>query len=136
MKFLIVEDEFVSRSKLLKILSNYGECNVAIDGHEALRAFQEALADNDPYDLICLDIMMPKLDGHETLQEIRRMEEEKGIGGVDHVKVVMTSALSDAKNIMKAFMRGQCEAYLAKPINRKKLEKQMEELGLIEQQEF
>lgn len=67
--------------------------------------------------------LMAKLDGHETLQEIRRMEEEKGIGGVDHVKVVMTSALSDAKNIMKAFMRGQCESYLAKPINRKKLEK-------------
>ena len=74
MKILIAEDEFVSRTKLEKILSSYGECHVTVDGSEALLAFKAALETNEPYDLICLDILMPKMDGHEALQEIRKME--------------------------------------------------------------
>jgi len=131
MKTLIVEDDFICRTLIQEILSPYGVCHVAANGNEALEAFEKALNDNDPYDLICLDIMMPEMDGQEALQQIRALEQKKGIGGSDIVKVIMTTALSDPQNIMKAFIKGHCEAYLTKPINAEKLLTQCEKLGLI-----
>jgi two-component system chemotaxis response regulator CheY len=42
MKTLIVEDDFTSRLFLQKILSPYGECHIAVNGNEAVQAFQMA----------------------------------------------------------------------------------------------
>ena len=74
----------------------------------------------EPYDLVTLDIMMPKLDGQAALREIRSLEEEHGYVLGRGAKVVMTSALRDAKNIMSAF-REACDGYLSKPIDKEKL---------------
>jgi len=120
MKILIVEDDFVSRKVLKKYLSYYGDCDIAVDGKEAIVAFNSAHKDNKPYDLICLDIMMPEMDGQETLKETRRIEEEKGIRGLSRVKVIMTTVLDDRESIMEAF-RSQCDGYILKPIDRQKL---------------
>lgn len=114
MKALIVEDDFLSRLSLQKTLSPYGEVHVAINGKEAVEAFEMALTDSDPYNLVCLDIMMPEMDGHTALEAIRKLEAEAGIHGLDGAKVIMISALSDKKDIMKAF-KSQCEAYVVKP---------------------
>lgn len=132
MKTLIVEDDFTSRRLLQKILSPYGSCDIAVDGQEAMEAFRLALEENQPYDLICLDIMMPKMDGQEVLREIRKIEAEKSIHGLSGVKIIMTTALGDKGDIMKAF-KEQCEAYQVKPIDRKKLLKEIRNLGLLEQ---
>lgn len=132
MKTLIVEDDFMSRRLLQKILSPYGSCDIAVDGKESVEAFRLALEENQPYDLICLDIMMPKMDGQEVLREIRKIEVEKSIHGLRGAKIIMTTALGDKGNIMKAF-KEQCEAYLVKPIDRKKLLKEIRNLGLLEQ---
>jgi two-component system chemotaxis response regulator CheY len=133
MKTLIVEDEFVSRAKLQKILSGFGECHIAVNGKEGIEAVRVALDADEPYDLICMDILMPELDGHEALQEIRSVEQARGIGGLDHVKVIMTTGLKDGKNVMKAFIKGQCEAYLQKPVDREKLLGKLKELGLFQE---
>ncbi|HIJ77989.1 MAG TPA: response regulator [Deltaproteobacteria bacterium] len=131
MKILIVEDEFVSRTLLQEIFSPYGVCHAASNGLECLAAFQKGLDENKRYDLICLDIMMPEMDGQQALKKIREIEQERGIGGKDLVKVIMVSALGDAKNIMKSFMKGQCEAYLTKPIDSEKVIATCVKLGLI-----
>lgn len=130
MKSLIVDDDFFSRRVLQTILSSYGECHVAVDGKEALFAFEQSLAEESLYDVVCLDIMMPEMDGQEVLKKIREMEEKKGIFGSDSVKVIMTTALDDSDNIKKAF-REQCESYLIKPISRAKLTKILTDFGLI-----
>lgn len=130
MKSLIVDDDFFSRRVLQTIFSSYGECHVAVDGKEALFAFEQALAEESLYDVVCLDIMMPEMDGQEVLKKIREMEEKKGILGKDSVKVIMTTALEDSDNIKKAF-REQCESYLIKPISRAKLIKILTDFGLI-----
>lgn len=130
MKILIAEDDFVSRKLLLKILRPYGQCDVAVDGAEAILAFKMAWSEGTPYDLILLDIMMPKYDGHHVLKEIRRIETDKGIQGLDGAKVIMTTALDDARNIIEAF-RSQCEAYLTKPIDRDRVINQLVSLDLI-----
>ena len=130
MKTLIVDDDFTSRKLLLKILSGYGSCDVAVDGKEAVNAFKLALNEWEIYDLVCLDIMMPNMDGQEALVEIRKLEKEKGILGLDGVKVIMTTALDDADSVKTAF-REQCEAYLVKPIEKDKLVQKLNEFDLI-----
>lgn len=130
MRILIVEDDFTSRLLLQGILKQHGEVDTAVNGREAVEAARAALIQGQPYDLICLDIMMPELDGHGALKEIRHLEEEAGVAAQDSVKVIMTSALADSKNVMSAF-REQCDAYVNKPINKAKLVDHLRDLGLI-----
>lgn len=130
LKILIAEDDFTCRKLLQTFLSEYGDCFVAINGHEAVEAVREALDEARPYDLVCLDIMMPEMDGHEALEAIRQIENEHGIAGLDGVKVIMTTILGDSKNVIGAFRTG-CEAYIVKPVGKEKLLEEMEKLGLF-----
>lgn len=130
LKILIVDDEFSARKLLEVMLAPYGQCTLAVDGAEAIRHVQEALAQDDYYDLVCLDIMMPDMDGQETLKEIRRLENKNGFWPGNGAKVIMTTALQDAANIMTAFME-QCESYLVKPIEKEALLGEMRKLTLI-----
>ena len=130
MKTLIVDDDFVSRKILLKYLSEYGQCDVAVNGKEAVDAFQLAINEWEAYDLICLDIMMPEMNGQEALKAIRNIEKDKGKYDIDGCKIIMTTCLDDSDNIKVAF-REQCEGYLVKPIDRQKLIQKLQEFNLI-----
>ena len=130
MKILLAEDDFVTRKYMSNFLSKYGECDVTVDGMEAVDAFMMALEDGEPYDLICLDVMMPVLDGYQVLKAIRDIEAERGISKKDRVKVIMTTALNEERNVKMAFDLG-CEAYSGKPIDAKKFEKVLQKLELI-----
>jgi two-component system chemotaxis response regulator CheY len=131
MKTLIADDDFICQTLLEELLSPYGPCTVVGNGLEALRELEKAMAAGAPFDLVCLDIMMPEMDGQEVLKNIRRMEREKQIAKGSLVRAIMTTALSDPKNIMRAFLDGHCEAYLAKPIRKEELLEQCRKLGLI-----
>ncbi len=131
MRALIAEDDFTSRLLLQKLLAPYGESHVAINGKEAIEAFRAAKQKRRPYDLICLDIMMPEMDGQTVLREIRAIEEGAGIRTGHGAKILMTTALKDPKNVMAAF-RELCDGYLVKPIDKAKLVKYLQEFGLIE----
>lgn len=130
MKILLAEDDFASRKFMDKYLSQYGECDITVDGEEAVDAFMMALDDEEPYDLVCLDVMMPVLDGYQVLKAIRGIESQRKIPKQDCVKVIMTTALNDERNVKKAFELG-CEAYCGKPIDVDKFEKLLKKLGLI-----
>ena len=130
MKTLIVEDDFTSRLLLQGLLQSYGPCHVAVNGNEAVQAARNAIAGKAPYNLICIDIMMPEKDGQTALKEIRALESEAGILSSDGSKIIMTTALDDKKNVMSAF-REQCDAYLVKPIDRDTLVENLRSLRLI-----
>ena len=130
MKILIVEDDFGCRKILQRLLSPYGDSDIAVNGKEAVSAFIAAHDEGRPYDLICLDIMMPEMDGQEALAEIRRIEEEKGIHGSRGTKIIMTTALDDSKNIMGAF-KAQCDGYVTKPIEKVKLLDLIQSFNLV-----
>ena len=132
MRILIAEDETTSRQLITKMLSPYGDCDAVVDGREAVDAFRISIEENNPYDLICMDIMMPNVSGQEALIQIRNLEKEKGIRGSDRVKVIMTTALEDQKNVIDAFYKGGAAAYIVKPIEKKKLIDEMKKLGLID----
>ena len=130
MRILIAEDDLASRKFLFKFLSRYGECDLVVDGLETLDAFLMSIKDNNPYDLICLDIMMPKVDGVKALKAIRDLETQKGILPEKRSKVIMTTALAEAEFVQNAFEIG-CDAYAAKPIDTVKLAGVLEKLKLI-----
>ncbi len=128
MKIMIVEDDFASRKLMEKLLDGYGSCDVVVDGEEAVEAFTMAWEEAEPYDLIFMDIMLPKMDGQEALKRIRAKEGEMGIQDKNGVKVIMTSALNDPRNVVEAYNKGAASSYLVKPIDSEKLREEIEKL--------
>jgi two-component system, chemotaxis family, chemotaxis protein CheY len=129
MHVLVVEDDFISRRLLCRYLEPYGECDVAVNGNEAISAFKQALTAGHFYDLICLDIMMPGMDGQETLKRLRTLEREMQVPENRVVKVVMTTALEDHSNVMAAFSNS-CDGYVVKPIEKRRFIETLQETGL------
>lgn len=130
MRVLIAEDDSASRIFLFKFLSQYGECDITVDGKEAIEAFALALDENNPYDLVCLDVMMPEIDGFAVLRAIRKLEKSREIDEKKRSRIIMTTALNETHHVFGAFDSG-CEAYAAKPINVEKFTEVMQKLGLI-----
>ena len=130
MKILLAEDDFVTRKSMASFLSKYGECDVTVDGMEAVDAYLMALEDGEPYDLVCLDIMMPIMDGYQALVGIRNLEKERNLPAEKVAKIIMTTALSEEKNVKMAFELG-CTIYSGKPIDQERFEQALKKLGLI-----
>jgi two-component system chemotaxis response regulator CheY len=130
MKSLVVEDEFVARCVLQRFLSRHGECDVAVDGDEAVAAVTQALNDSAGYDLVCLDIGLPKLDGQDVLERIRGLELERGIQIGQGCRVIMTTVSWTTSRVLGAF-RGGADAYLTKPISLPALSQELKTLRLV-----
>ncbi len=130
MKILLAEDDFASRKFMDKYLSQYGECDATVDGEEAVNAYLMALEDEEPYDLICLDVMMPVMNGYQALEAIRKDEVERGVEKEDRVKIIMATALSGERVVDKA-KKLECEAYAGKPIDVEEFDNILRNLGLI-----
>ncbi len=130
MRILLAEDDFASRKFMAKYLQKFGDCDITVDGEEAVDAFLMATEDDEPYDLVCLDVMMPVLDGYQALKAIRDIEKQRGIMPDQAVKIIMTTALNEEKNVKKAFEMG-CTVYCGKPVDLDKFEMALKKLGLI-----
>ena len=130
MRILLAEDDYVTRKAMSSFLSRYGECDVTVDGMEAVDAFMLALEEEEPYDLVCLDIMMPVMDGYQALVGIRNLEKERNIPQDKAAKVIMTTALNDEANVKMAFELG-CTIYSGKPIDQERFEQALKKLELI-----
>lgn len=135
MKMLVVEDDLTSRLLLQALLQVYGPIDVAENGRDAIAAVSAALEGDTPYDLVCLDIMMPEMNGQQALKEIRSLEERHGAGNGRGARILMTTAVHDRETVAQAF-RGQCDGYLVKPIAKGKLMEYLLELGLIDATEL
>lgn len=129
MKTLIVEDEFTGRALLLGILGGFGDCHVAINAEEAIEAFMDAMDASAPYDLICMDIHLPGMNGIEAVRRIRSVEEQQGITSTHGVKILMTTAADEPREIIEAY-RALCDEYLTKPISAAALIAKLKSIGL------
>ena len=127
MKILIVDDNPTNIFLLQEYLNPFGTFNVASNGEEAIERVRIALETNTPYDLICMDIHMPNMDGQEATQKIRNLEQTKGNYCA---KIIMTTALNDFKNVSSAY-KNLCDGYLVKPIRKDLFLQELKRLKLI-----
>lgn len=130
LRILIVEDDATGKQLLESFMIPYGEVDCVEDGEQAVSAFKSAWEQERPYQLILLDIMIPKVDGQEVLRRIRTYEQEYGVANMQRAKIVMTTALDDPSNIMESFYNGGADSYIVKPIELSKLQQELQNLGL------
>lgn len=132
MKALIVDDDFYSRNMIHEILRPYATCDIAVNGEEAIEAFRAASQRGEPYSVVCLDLLMPELDGQDALKEIRSIEQEHDVHPQREAKIIVTTMLDDNKETHDAFFLGGANSYLVKPIDETKLLGELKSLGVIE----
>ena len=103
---LVADDNEMNRDLLARRLSRRGFTVVtAADGQEALDRIAEK-----PFDLIVLDIMMPRVDGMEVLSRVR----EK-IAAAD-LPIIMATAKSESQDVVRALEMGAND-YVTKPLD-------------------
>ena len=129
MRSLVVEDDVTSRAILRRLLEKHGTCDCAEDGLAGVAAVEKALADGKSYDLVCLDIMMPNLDGQQALGQIRQLEDGAGVVGDERAKVFMVSAAFDERNVMEHIE--DWDAYIVKPIDQRQIMGELERFNLV-----
>lgn len=129
LKILIVDDNHTTAKLLLSYFDGFSNCSVANSGQEALEAVKHAMEISEPYNLICLDIVMPVIDGQETLRTIREFERSTFNVTKKVSKIIMTSVRDDMRTIMESF-NNLCDGYLVKPVKKTDLLAKMKELGL------
>ncbi len=102
-KILIIDDN----PKLLEdALPMYGyDVKVATDGLVGLKILNE---ESDPFDLILLDVVMPNLDGWETLKSIRENDKTK------HIPIIMLTAVNEENKQVSGLKFG-ADDYITKP---------------------
>lgn len=131
MKCLIAEDHLLSRRILKELLSPQFDCDIAVNGQEAIDSFQLGHNAKKPYDIIFMDIMMPVVDGMEALQRIRELERGMSIPHALAVKVIMTTALDDPHTVIKSLNQCEADSFIVKPISRHKLSNELKKLNLL-----
>ena len=92
MRILVAEDDYASRRLFLAFLAPLGPCEAVENGLDAVEAFEAALEEGNPFEGVCLDLMMSGMDGRQVLVAIRRLERQRGLSPVP---VVLVSALGE-----------------------------------------
>lgn len=113
MKALIVDDVEMNRELLAIFLEGRGTVVCAESGEDALKLVEEALRSEAYFDLICMDIFMSGMNGHEALKKIREMEAESGSA---RATVFMVTGSSSPDDMFDALMNGGCDDYITKPL--------------------
>jgi len=127
MKILIVDDDPITLVMLKNLLSRYGPCDLAGNGQDAVIAHQLACRKLRNYDLICMDLMMPVMDGVEAIRSIRRFEY---LTHATPCRILVISGKADIASISNA-IEGGCNSYLVKPVHLTELRKELKTLGLV-----
>ena len=103
-KILIIEDEAAIRRVLSKILSEENDTYVVEDAEDGIQGL-EKIKNND-YDLVLCDIKMPKMDGVEVLEEVKKIKPE--------IPMVMISGHGDMETAIQTMRLGAFD-YISKP---------------------
>lgn len=134
MKVLIADDHFVYREALQIMLKPYGSCVAVGDGEQAVEKFSEALQQNNPFNLVLLDIQMPYMDGITALKKIRLIEKKLYGVSLDSSRyscIIMQTNMDDIVTFKKAFKEGRCNGFIKKPVTLQDLLEKLRKHNLI-----
>jgi len=117
-KILVVDDDILVVEALKGLLSSAGyEVKVATRGQEALN-----ILNKENFDLLILDVVMPKMTGFDVCCKVRSRDDEMG-----NVKIIMLTAKTE-RNVLEVDQKCGCDLYLSKPIDPAKLKGLIKEL--------
>ncbi|MBF0425138.1 MAG: response regulator [Magnetococcales bacterium] len=131
MRILIADDEPANLLILERYLSSCGTCTLAADGKQAVDLFSQALEEASPFNLVCLDIVMPVFDGVVALTKMRSLEAWHNVPPGQESTIFMVTSIDTAETMLRAFLQGGCTDYLNKPITREAMIKKLQQHGLI-----
>lgn len=131
MKTLIVEDSHLFAQRLKSLLNPFGPCGIAYSGSEAIEKYSKAMSIEQPYELICLDLLLPVMDGFKVLQTIRKFEQENIDNNCFKSKIIIISSFNDTHMISKAKELG-CDSYITKPFSNQKILNEISSLNILE----
>lgn len=130
-RFLIVEDELLSLAILNDFFSEFAQCDTATNGKIAYELFEKAIIEGKPYNLICSDVVMPEMDGHELVHKVREAEKSLPIFDGLRTKVFMISASNTPQDMTHAILDNDCDDYIVKPFMRDNIKTMLKKYGLI-----
>ncbi|MDY0094886.1 MAG: response regulator [Candidatus Vecturithrix sp.] len=109
---ILVVDDYAENVELVQelLVTNGYQVTPAYSGEEALEKIKREIPD-----LILLDIMMPKIDGYQVCEELRKNEETK------EIPIIFVTAKTEVKDWTHAIFNVGVNSYITKPINPKKL---------------
>lgn len=130
--FLLVDDDPRIHEYLTMLLAPYASMDLASNGMEAMEKFKSSLSpDGSGYDAVFMDILMPDMDGHHTVQKLRELEDEAGVPDDKAFRLVMVTALADTDNVSKAFFKGYASCYVTKPFEKERVIEELKVAGII-----
>ncbi len=116
------------------MLEPYGEITFVRTGREAIQQFQKTLTTQEYFDLICLDINIPEINGLDVLKNIRAAEKLNHVPLDKRAKIVIVSSTNEADVVMKAIKLG-CDGYIVKPFSQEKIIAELKKLKLISEEQ-
>jgi two-component system chemotaxis response regulator CheY len=131
-RYLVIEDDTLSRKVLEKFFSEFSSCDTAADGATGYRLFEQAILEDSPYDLICTDITMPGLSGHDLIKKIRDREQSLPIQGYIRTTIFVISASNCSKDMESALLDSDCDDYIVKPFRQEMLKAMLEKYNLLD----
>lgn len=114
MKMLIVDDQMTTRMLLRCMLETYGEVVEAQAGREAVAMFTTELAGEQPFDLVCVDLGLPDIDGNAVLEQLRAAEVQQRVATPATIVMVTGNVSDEARD---AALERSADAYLTKPVS-------------------
>lgn len=116
-RILLAEDQPINRKIVIGLLKRYNWLIVSAEnGEEAVEKYS-----NEPFDLILMDVQMPKVDGFQATKQIRNMELTNGV----HIPIIAMTAHAMKGDREKCLEAGM-DFYITKPVDSKEL------IGLIQ----
>jgi two-component system chemotaxis response regulator CheY len=127
MRCLAVDDEFVALTKMSTLLGDYGACDTASNGEQALTMFQRAFIDGNPYQLITIDIDMPGING---IQLLKMITVDENLLFIPKAFKIIVTAEGSPGNVIQA-IENKCDSFLVKPVKKDTLQQRLKELGIL-----
>ena len=130
-RYLIVDDENIGRLMLQNFLSEVAECDVAINGKEGLHLFEKAISDGRPYDLICVDLIMPEMNGLAMVRRVREFEKAHPVFSDFRTVIFVITASDSTWDKADLLLDNLCDDYITKPFSRSELMGNLYNHGLV-----